>query len=220
MQFSDKLTSFLKNSNTLESRMGSIIRPQAEFMIEFLKSHPEIKTILETGFHKGISAAFFLDTRPDIQMVSFDIFWFDYTRKSKLFLDLAFPDRHLLLAGNSITSVPTFFRMNSSYMPDMVFIDGGHEAPVPYMDIYQILKHVKENTWIIIDDYCEAHGSGGVNDAVNWAIKNNLLKDYQAYSAADRGWVVSQRSATPVPDCVFNETQREKMLEDVLSHYP
>lgn len=220
MSFSPNLIEFLKNSETLETRMGSVTPAQVNFLMNFLKEHTEIKTILETGFHKGLSAAFFMETRPDIQIVSFDIFWFDYTRKSKLFLDKSFPDRHLLIAGNSVSSVPTFFKMNSSYYPDMVFIDGGHEAPVPYMDIYQILKHVKENTWIIIDDYCEAHGKGGVNEAVDYAIKNNLLKDVKAYRAEDRGWVVGQRSSVPMPECLYTDNQRIKMLEDVLSHYP
>lgn len=215
-----KLEAFIDDITTLPNGMGSITMPQITFFMEFLTEHPEIKTILETGFHKGLSSAVCLDTRPDIRIVSFDIFWFDYTRKAKLFLDKHYPDRHLLLAGNSVTSIPTFFSMHPDFHPDLVFIDGGHERPVPYMDIYQILRRLKEGTWVIIDDYCKAHGEGGVNEAVNYFIKLGLLTNVAAHQADDRGWVVGQRSGVVMPESIIPETERIQLLEDVLSHYP
>jgi predicted O-methyltransferase YrrM len=199
--------------------MGSITGPQMAFIITFLAEHPELTVVLETGFHKGLSSAVFLDQRPDIRVVSFDIFWFDYTRKAKLFLDKHYPDRHLLLAGNSVTSLPTFFKFHPEFVPDFVFIDGGHERPVPYMDIYQVLSNIKENTWVMIDDYCKAHGEGGVNEAVDYAVKLGLLKDVKVYAAADRGWITAQRSEVPMPPCMLNDEQRHQLLEDVISHY-
>jgi len=216
---SETLGKFIADIMTLENHMGSITSPQMAFIMTFFSEHPELNTILETGFHKGLSSALFLDQRPEIRVVSFDIFWFDYTRKAKLFLDKHYPDRHLLLAGNSVTSLPTFFKFHPEFVPDFVFIDGGHERPVPYMDIYQVLSNIKENTWVMIDDYCKAHGEGGVNEAVDYAIKLGLLKNVQVFAAADRGWITAQRSEVPMPPCILNDEQRLQLLQDVLSHY-
>lgn len=216
---SETLRKFIADIMTLDNKVGSISAPQMDFIAHFFKEHPEVKTVLETGFHKGLSSALFLDLRPELRVVSFDIFWFDYTRKSKLFLDKHYPDRHLLLAGNSVTSLPTFFKFHPEFVPDFVFIDGGHERPVPYMDIYQILRNIKENTWVMIDDYCKAHGEGGVNEAIDYMIKMNLLKNVKIYAAADRGWITAQRSEVPMPPCLLKEEDRIKLLGDVISHY-
>ena len=107
-----------------------------------------------------------MSVRDDIYVTSFDIFWFDYTRRAKLLLDIYFPVRNLLVAGNSVCSLQTYFKKNPSYTPDLVFIDGGHERPIPFLDMYYILKQIPTNTWIIIDDYCKEHGEGGVLDGL------------------------------------------------------
>jgi predicted O-methyltransferase YrrM len=195
----EALTSFVESIRTIPTKVGSITPPQQHFLRKFLEDHPEIKTILETGFHIGLSAAVMLSVREDIFVTSFDILWFDYTRRSKLLLDVAFPDRNLLIAGNSATSLPTFLKQHSAYSPDMVFVDGGHERPIPFIDLHHILDRVKEGTWILIDDYCLAHGSQGVIEAVNVFIKHGALVDVQFYRAFDRGWAVGRRSATPIP---------------------
>jgi len=218
----DNFQVFIRKIQTLPIKVGSITPPQQKFLQDFLLEHKEVKNILETGFHVGLSAAVMMDVRPDIFVCSFDIFWFEYTRKAKLFLDISYPSRNLLLAGNSIDSIPTYFKLNPSYMPDFVFIDGGHERPIPYLDMYIIFKTIKENTWIMIDDYCEAHGSQGVNEAVDLFIKSGVIKDVKKYLAADRGWIFGQRSAVNVPFSDYAESPQEimKQLMDTESHYP
>lgn len=205
----------------LPIRIGSINPGQQEFLHHFLRLHTNIKNILETGFHVGLSAATMMDIRDDILVTSFDIFWFDYTRKAKLLLDIFYPGRNSLIAGNSVNTLPTFFKQFPSYQPDLVFIDGGHEHPVPYIDIYYILGHVQPGTWVIIDDYCTEHGSQGVISAVNSFVDSKVIEDYIIYTSQDRGWLVGKRSSEPLPPPTVDMSPDAilKLLQDTESHY-
>ena len=218
----DTLVTFVEKINCLPIRVGSITPPQINFLNDFLSEHTEVKNILETGFHVGLSAAVMMDVRPDILVTSFDIFWFDYTCRAKLLLDIYYPGRNILLAGNSINSIPTYLKLNPSYSPDFIFIDGGHERPIPFLDMYILFKNIKEDTWVMIDDYCEAHGTQGVNEAVDLFINSGILKEVRKFQAGDRGWVLGKRSDIPVPKSEYAENPEEIMtqLKDTESHYP
>ena len=218
---SDTFGNFLDEVTKLPIKMGSMTAPQGAYLMDFLRAHPEIKQVLETGFHVGIGTGFMLDARSDISVTSFDIFWFDYTRKAKLLLDIAFPGRNLLIAGNSISSLPTFFASFPYYKPDMVFIDGGHERPVPLLDLHYILSSITSGTWVMVDDYCEAHGQGGVNEAVDKFIADGVLEQVQTYRADDRGWIMSRRSMKPVVPLPLatDDAELDKLRRDVISHY-
>lgn len=162
-----------------------------------------------------------MTARDDISVTSFDIFWFDYTRRAKLLLDIYFPTRNLLVAGNSVCSLQTFFKRFPAYQPDLVFIDGGHERPIPFLDIYFILQHIKEGTWIIVDDYCEEHGAGGVIEAVDEFVKEGYIKNVSIYKAQDRGWIVGTRSSIPMAHSdKTSKTELDNVYKDVESHYP
>jgi hypothetical protein len=106
-------------------------------------------------------------------------------------------------------------------MPDFVFIDGGHERPVPYIDLYYILVHVRPGTPIMIDDYCLEHGQQGVIEAVNRYIELGVIVDVQYYKAEDRGWVHGNRSSMPMPPSDFDLSPEyiNKVLRDTESHY-
>lgn len=217
----EKLEAFFNDISKIPDKMGSITPPQQQFIINYLKEHLDIKEILETGFHKGLSAAIMMSTRDDIQVTSFDIQWFDYTRKCKLLLDIHYPQRHLLLAGNSVNSLPVFFKRFPNYKPDLVFIDGGHERPVPFIDLYFILKNVPEGTHIIIDDYCKDHGEGGVIEAVNEFLKRGYIINPRVFAANDRGWITGRRSDKLMEDSpAVTPEELNKLCKDVESHYP
>ena len=214
------LEEFYKNISTLPIKVGSINQAQQQFIEQFLRDHPEVKHVLETGFHVGLSAATMLAVRNDIIVTSFDIFWFDYTRRAKIFIDISFPGRNNLLAGNSINTLPTFFNTFPSYSPDFVFIDGGHERPIPYIDLWYILNHVRPGTWVMIDDYCEEHGSQGVIEAVNRILSDGILTDAVAYKSFDRGWVFGKRSEVPLkPTDLTKKESIDSLLRDTESHY-
>jgi predicted O-methyltransferase YrrM len=217
---SSNLRDFSKSISTLPIRVGSINKAQQAFLYTFLQEHSEIKNVLETGFHVGLSAAIMMEARPDIRVVSSDIFWFDYTRRAKLLLDIYYPGRSTLLAGNSVNTLPTFFN-TVPYTPDFVFIDGGHERPVPYIDLYHILNHIKTGTPIMIDDYCQEHGQNGVIEAVNRFIELGVLETVQFHKFEDRGWVLAYRSALPMPPSDFDlsPSSIDSVLRDTESHY-
>ena len=218
---SNSLSEFSKCLSTLPIRVGSINQAQQGFIFRFLQEHPEIKNILETGFHVGLSAAIMMEAREDIRVVSSDIFWFDYTRRAKLLLDIHYPGRNTLLAGNSVNTLPTFFNTFPSYSPDFVFIDGGHERPVPYIDLYHILNHIKASTPVMIDDYCQEHGQHGVIEGVNRFIELKILEKVQIYKSEDRGWVLGYRSSLPMPSSDFDLSPAsiDSVLRDTESHY-
>lgn len=214
---SSHLLDFLKEIKDLHPQVGSISSEQCKFIQNILRTNTSIKKVLETGFNVGISAAACLDVRENIEVVSFDIFWFDYTRKAKLILDKHYPARHLLIAGNSVGSLKLYFDKMKDDI-DFVFIDGGHEWPVPYYDLQQILSHVKEGTIILIDDYCEQHGRHGVIDAVNTIREKGLLINTYVLSDGNGGMLIGMRSAIPfTPEIPDYEIQRA--LQDVDSHY-
>jgi predicted O-methyltransferase YrrM len=219
---SEAFGKFISGISKITPKMGSIIQEQQQFIRDFLKENPSIKQILETGFHMGLGTATMLDVRPDISVLSFDIFWFEYTRRAKLLLDISYPERNVLIAGNSVCSIPSFLKQCPSYQPDFVFIDGGHERPVPYLDLHLILKHIKPGTYVMIDDYCEEHGAGGVMEAVNEFVKSNILVEAKGYKCYDRGWVMAKRSHLEVgPSALYeNKAEMQKVYEDVESHYP
>jgi predicted O-methyltransferase YrrM len=218
---SPRIQAFIQEIVKLPIRMGSVNPGQQQFLTVFLAEHPEIQQVLETGFHCGLSAATMLEVREDIFVTSFDIFWFEYTRRAKLLLDIQYPGRNLLLAGNSVISLPTFFKQFPTYKPDMVFIDGGHERPIPYLDIHYILRSVPQGTWIIIDDYCEAHGTGGVIEAVDTFVQNGCIEDVKIYKNEDRGWIVGKRSSVIVPPSRLTQPDElYKVYKDIESHYP
>lgn len=217
---SNNLVEFSKSISTLPIRVGSINQAQQSFIYRFLQEHPEIKNVLETGFHVGLSAAIMMEARGDIRVVSSDIFWFDYTRRAKLLLDIYYPGRSTLLAGNSVNTLPTFFN-TVQYSPEFVFIDGGHERPVPYIDLYHILNHIKAGTPVMIDDYCQEHGQNGVIEAVNRFIELGVLENVQIHKSEDRGWVLGYRSAAAMPPSDFDLSPAsiDSVLRDTESHY-
>jgi predicted O-methyltransferase YrrM len=215
---SDRINKFIQEINKLDVKVGSVNYGQIQFLTELLQKLPHIKRILETGFHIGLSAAVFLDVRDDIEVVSFDIFWFDYTRKAKLLLDKYYPMKNLLIAGNTIGSLRLYLERTKDQPIDMVFIDGGHEWPIPYYDLQVVLSYVKEDTIIVVDDYCEAHGMQGVIRSVDEIIKKGLLKDVMVVRSEDRGMIVAKRSNVPYKDEVPKD-EIIRLLQDTSSHY-
>ena len=65
---------------------------QLEFYFEIARA-PWIKTICETGFNAGHSAAVFLNANPHARVISFDLGQFDYTLRNLRLMKEMFPDR-------------------------------------------------------------------------------------------------------------------------------
>jgi predicted O-methyltransferase YrrM len=173
---------------------GSSIPKQCEYYFELLQKNTNIKRIVEIGFNIGLSAASFLASRPDIEVISIDICSHDYVLKIKKVLDSYFPGRHTLICGDSTTAVPMLKRFFNGFVPvDLFFVDGYHRDPVPRLDILNALEWCGPDSFIIIDDVCPTHGSEGVVQAVISCAEEKKINIIQHIMCADRGWVLAKK---------------------------
>ena len=84
--------------------------------------------------------------------ISIDIGAHPYVLTAKTWIDKEWPGRHTLVIGDSTTALPKLMKLVPSLSPDLIFIDGGHDAPVPEMDIHNCLQLARPDTWIVVDD--------------------------------------------------------------------
>ncbi len=191
-----KLRSYISTVNLISSfREGSSVDGQLSFYNDYLTENKHIKTIIEIGFNSGISAAGFLSVRDDIRVLSIDIGLHGHVIPCKRVIDAEFPGRHLLVIGDSTMAMPLlqeFFKVKEGHV-DLIFVDGNHNHPGPLLDIVNSLKYCDENTIVMVDDVCPAHGSSGVIQAVNDLVHHNVMQPLQKLTAEDRGWVLFKR---------------------------
>lgn len=136
----------------LQATEGGTGHDEITFFLNLLQREPSIHTILEIGFNTGLSATAFLSARPDITVISVDIGSHDYVLTAKAWIDKEFPNRHMLLIGDSTTVLPNLMTQFPAYRPDLIFVDGGHDDPFPRIDIDNAIKLARPDTFIIVDD--------------------------------------------------------------------
>jgi len=117
-----------------------------------LVSNGNIKLVGEVGFNAGFSSYIFLDTNPDIKVVSFDLVKYSYVKSAKKMIDKKFPGRHILIYGDSKQTLPKFAEENPDIYFDLVFIDGGHDYKTAKSDIINLRRLSTKDTIVIIDD--------------------------------------------------------------------
>jgi predicted O-methyltransferase YrrM len=168
---------------------GYIMGAQVVALQNLLINNPEVKTVFEIGFNGGVSSAAFLAVRPDITVVSVDLGFHDYVLKAKTLIDRVYPGRHTLVIGDSTMAVPRLAGLLKAPF-DFLFIDGGHLEPVPRLDIENCRALCKpEGSLVCIDDWCEAYGGAGVNQAIGDALAAGVLQSpVHRYTSEERGW--------------------------------
>ncbi len=189
--FHTSVMKYLEKVKDYENKSeGSSIQAQIEYDYDLIHGYPNIKNILEIGMNMGISAATFLSVRPDIRVTSVDICSHDYVEKCKAILDTQFPGRHTLLKGNSLMVVP---QIPTTEKYDLIFVDGNHQEPYPLLDIQNILPYCHEETFVMVDDVCDAYGKEGVYQALDQLTDENKIKFIEQVSAEDRGWAIYRK---------------------------
>lgn len=145
------ITSFLnsKGFNSFEGYCQLCI-PQVNDLIE-LTNKPNIN-VMEIGFNAGHSAEIFLKNNKDLTLTSFDIGRHNYVTTAKEYIDLTYPNRHNLIFGNSITSVPLYFKDNKDIKFDIIFIDGCHDYEIAKLDMENCFHLAHKDTIVILDD--------------------------------------------------------------------
>jgi predicted O-methyltransferase YrrM len=177
---------------------GSVVNVQVEFILRFLQhDHPDIQHVLEIGFNGGLSSAAMLSARPNIRVTSFDIGEHSYVSAAKELIDETFgKDRHRLLVGDSTQTIPKFAQTcppGTTF--DFAFVDGGHDHPVPHLDITNVVPLVRKGGHMFVDDYCLTFGSRGVISAYNDAVSSGRLETVQGPFfdvETSRGWIVGR----------------------------
>ena len=125
---------------------------QPKYFEDLLLKNPQILLVGEVGFNAGHSSEIFLKARSDISVISFDIMTHPYVIYGKQYIDLKYPDRHLLIPGNSLVSLPNFYQKHKDLKFDLIFIDGGHSYDAVLNDIINCRIFAHSKTILVIDD--------------------------------------------------------------------
>jgi len=155
------------------------VQGQTEDLIR-LTNTPGIN-IMEIGFNAGHSADTILSHNTTAILTSFDIGTHEYVLPAKDYIDAAYPDRHTLILGGSIVSVPLYIRQNPGKTFDVIFIDGGHEYKDAKADITNCMKLAHKDTIVIMDDvvYSNEYQSYTVGPTQAWTeyVQNKTIQE-------------------------------------------
>lgn len=129
---------------------------QLELMYGLVQA-PHLHTFCETGFNAGHSFALYCsqaDKRP-VSIVSFDLFNKNY---SLAVLDVLKEPcgkklRTAVVApGDSRVTIERFAATNPAFQCDFVYVDGGHDGDVPYLDLANLNRMSRRGATVVIDD--------------------------------------------------------------------
>lgn len=139
---------------------GFITEIHRKKMKKYLKENNG-NLIVQVGFNAGHSAEFFL-TNSDASVYSFDIGLHPYSWVGNLYLENRYPERHVLILGDSGKSIPTFASFNKqlSQQADFIFIDGDHSYERAYADMFNCYFFANPNTILVIDNVIPHRGVG------------------------------------------------------------
>ena len=121
---------------------------------------------MEIGFGAGHSAELFLSSNKNVKLLSFDLGEYDYLKLGKKFIDKKYPNRHTLILGDSLETVPNYIKKNSNTKFDVIFVDGGHIKNICFNDMKNCMNLAHKDTIVILDDVKKT-------DIKKWNIKPN-----------------------------------------------
>ena len=145
-----KLFDSMEDSEDMEGHSGNFPAQTNDFVM--YARLPGTINILEIGFNAGHSAITFLSANKNAHVVSFDIGIHSYGEIGKKLIDRKFPNRHRLIIGNSLETIPQFHKDNPNFKFDLLFIDGGHEYEVSIGDMINCKSVAHKNSLVILDD--------------------------------------------------------------------
>ena len=108
--------------------------------------------VMEIGFNAGHSAEIFLKNNDSLILTSFDLGTHDYLSPAKEYIDLTYPNRHSLILGDSMLTIPKYIDANPDKTFDIIFIDGGHDYTIANADLENCRGLANKDTIVIMDD--------------------------------------------------------------------
>tara|TARA_Y100000389_G_scaffold44671_1_gene39368 strand:- start:3830 stop:4423 length:594 start_codon:yes stop_codon:yes gene_type:complete len=175
------LVDFYKEKNiTNFEGYSQQVKGQVEFLRNIVNDE-SINNVMEIGFNAGHSAELFLSSNKNINLVSFDIGEHKYVNLGKEFIDKTYPNRHTLIIGNSLSTVPEYFKKENKKF-DLIFIDGDHNYNVAKGDILNCKNLAHDKTIVVIDDTINNNNwlqgwNIGPNRAWKEAKDSNMIKE-------------------------------------------
>ena len=127
-----------------------LCQQQVEDLI-ILTNKPNLN-VMEIGFNAGHSAEVFLQNNKELTLTSFDLGGHDYVMTAKEYIDATYPNRHILILGDSRTTIPIYLENNKDIKFDIIFIDGGHEYEIAKADMENCFHLAHKDTIVILDD--------------------------------------------------------------------
>lgn len=121
-------------------------------LLKRLVKNNQIVSVLEIGFNGGHSSEIFLKENLNTNVISFDISKHDYVKIGKEYIDIKYPNRHTLILGNSLETIPKYYKNNPNKKYDIIFIDGGHDYEIAISDLKNCKSLAHKNTIVIMDD--------------------------------------------------------------------
>lgn len=157
----------------------------------------------EVGFNIGFSSIAFLESSPITQVVSFELSDNPYVNSAKEFIDARYPNRHHLVKGDSVETLPKYLTAASGEGFDFFFIDGSHEYPFVRSDIRYGRDLARAGGIVVVDDLTPWYPWGiGPTTAWEEAVRDNIITPLEYISdgipvdiiegPADRAWGVGR----------------------------
>jgi len=145
------ITTFLNNKGFHSFEGYSQQNPKQVEDLIILTNSPNIN-VMEIGFNAGHSAEIFLQNNKDLKLTSFDLGVHHYVTAAKEYIDSTYPNRHNLILGDSVNTIPIYLQNNKDTKFDIIFIDGSHQYEIVQEDMKNCFYLAHKDTIVILDD--------------------------------------------------------------------